>query len=149
MQRFKLTKEESETIKDYDAICALGYQSFHSLESEGLFKLALTFIDLGAKRGRFKVSIQDGTLFGRNAVQSHCLLKAKAMQTKLRDSLHEPICFSAVALTTDLWTDSFRKLSYLDMHAFWVSNDFSLKQSPSGRILRVRLPYGRQYFETF
>ena len=49
------------------------------------------------------------------------------MQAKLRDSLHEPICSSAVALTTDMWTDNFRKLSYLDLHAFWVSNEFALK----------------------
>ena len=34
MQRFKLTKEESEAIKDSElAICALGYQGFNSLES--------------------------------------------------------------------------------------------------------------------
>ena len=49
------------------------------------------------------------------------------MQDKLRDSLHEPICSSAVALTTVMWTDNFRKLSYLDVHAFWVSNEFALK----------------------
>ena len=127
-QKFKLAKEESEAIKDSElAICALGYQSFHSLESEGLSKFAQTFVDLGAKRGRFKVSIQDGTLLGRNAVQNHCLSKAKTMQAKLRDTLHEPICSSAVALTTDMWTDNFRKLSYLDVHAFWVSKELTLK----------------------
>ena len=73
-----------------------------------------TFVDLGAKRGRFEVSIKDGTLLGRNAVQSHCLSKAKTMQAKLRDTLNEPICSSSIALTTDMWTDNFRKLSYLD-----------------------------------
>ena len=60
---FKLTKEELEAVKDSElAICALGYQSFHSLESEGLSKFAQTFVDLGAKRGRFEVSIKEGTL---------------------------------------------------------------------------------------
>ena len=119
-QKFKLSKEESEAIKDSElAICALGYQSFHSLESEGLSKFAHTFVDLGAKRGRFEVSIKNGTLLGRNAVQSHCLSKAKTMQAKLRDTLNGPICSSSIALTTDMWTDNFRKLSYLDVHAFW------------------------------
>ena len=89
-QKFKLTKEESEVIKDSElAICALGYQSFYSLESEGLFKFAQTFVDQGAKRGRSEVSIKDGTLLGRNAVQSHCLSKAKMMQAKLRDTLNK------------------------------------------------------------
>ena len=118
-QRFKLTKDELETVKDSElAICALSYQSFHSLESEGLYKFAQTFVDLGAKRGRFEVYIKEGTLLGRNSVQSHCLSKAKKMQAKLRDTLNEPICSSAVPLTTDMWTDNFRKLSYRDVHAF-------------------------------
>ena len=101
------------------AICTLGYQSFHSLESEGLRKYA--FVDLGAKRGRFEVSIHDGTLFGRNAVQHLCLSKAVVLQDKLKDNLYEPISASAVALTTDMCTDNYRKSSYLDVHAFWIT----------------------------
>ena len=51
-QKFKLTKDELETVKDSElAIYALSYQSFHSLESEGLSKFTQTFVDLGAKRG--------------------------------------------------------------------------------------------------
>ena len=76
--KVKLTKDELETVKDSElAICALSYQSFHSLESEGLSKFAQTFVDLGAKRGRFEVSIKEGTLLGRNSVQSHCLSKLR------------------------------------------------------------------------
>ena len=90
-------------------------------------KFAQTFVDLGAKRGRFEVSIKEGTLLGRNSVQNHCLSKAKKMQSKLRDTLNGPISSSAVALTTDMWTDNFRKLSYLDVHAFWVTKEFKLK----------------------
>ena len=61
-QKFKLNKEELEAVKDSElAICALGYQSFHSLESERLSKFAQTFVNLGAKRGRFEVSIKEGS----------------------------------------------------------------------------------------
>ena len=49
------------------------------------------------------------------------------MQAKLRDTLNELICSSSIAITTDMWTDNFRKLSYLDVHAFWVSKEFTLK----------------------
>ena len=43
---------------------------------------------------------------------------------------------SAVALTTDIWTDDCRKFSYLHVHAFWIP------------ILRDRIPYLRQHLET-
>ena len=95
-QRFKLTKEESEAIKDSElAICALGYQSFHSFESEGLSKFAQTFVDLGAKRCRFEVSVKDGTLLGRNAVQSHWLSRLRRC-IQLRDTVNKPICSSSI-----------------------------------------------------
>ena len=126
----KLTKEEADSIKESQlAICTLGYQSFHSLESEGLRKFAQTFVDLGAKRGRFEVSITESTLFGRNAVQHYCLSKAATLQNKLKDALVEPISASAVALTTDMWTDSYRKLSYLDVHTFGITDDFKMEHS--------------------
>ena len=128
--KVKLSKEDTEAIKESQlAICSLGYQSFHSLESEGLRKFARTFVDMGAKRARFEVSIHDGTLFGRNAVLHLCLSKAVVLQDKLKDSLYEPISASAVALTTDMWTDNYRKLSYLDVHGFWITDEFKLDHS--------------------
>ena len=79
--KVKLSKEDTEAIKESKlAICTLGYQSFNSLESDGLRKFAQTFVDLGAKRGHFEVSIHDGALFGRNAVQHLCLSKAVVLQ---------------------------------------------------------------------
>ena len=108
----KLSKEDTEAIKESQlAICTLGYQSFHSLESEGLLKFAQTFVDLGAKRGRFEVSINNGTLFGRNAVQHHCLSKAVVLQNKLKDALFEPISASAVALISAQSLRSMKMLS--------------------------------------
>ena len=47
-----------------------------------------------------------------------CRIEAKTI-TKLRDILYEPICSSAVAITTDMWTVNFRNLNYLDLHPFW------------------------------
>jgi hypothetical protein len=77
----KLSPVDIEAIKESElAICSLGYQSFHSLESEGLRQFAQTFVDLGAKRGRFDVSIKEGTMIGRRAIQRHCLAKAAKVQ---------------------------------------------------------------------
>ena len=71
-QKFKLNKEESKFVQ--------------------------SFVNLGVKRGHFEVSIKEGTLLRRNSVQRHCLSRAKAIQVKLRDTLHEPICSPAVRL---------------------------------------------------
>ena len=123
-----LTEKEANAVKEAELdICVFGYQSFHSLESEGIRRFAQTFVDLGAKRGQFSVSIGDCTLFGRNAIQNLCLKKAEMAKEKIREGLSEPTAASAVALTTDIWTDGHRNLSYLDVHAFWITKDFKMK----------------------
>lgn len=123
-----LNQTESNAVKEAELdLCIFGYSSFHSLESEGLRRFAQTFVDLGAKKGQFDVSIGDGTLHGRNAVQSHCLKKADIVKERIRNALAEPISACAVALTTDIWTDGHRNLSYLDVHAFWITEQFEMK----------------------
>ena len=91
----------------------------------GSAKFAQTFVDFGPKKGGFEVCINDGTLFGRNAVQRHCLPKAVVLQNKLKDELFEP----PVALTTDVCTNNYCKLTYLDVQAFWIMDEFKLEPS--------------------
>lgn len=123
-----LTSSETASVKEAELeLCSLGYQSFHSLESEGLRKFAQTFADLGAKKGYFNVSIADKTIFGRTAVQNLCLNKAAETKKNIQDALNEPKAASALATTTDIWSDSHRNMSYLDVHAFWISEEFVVK----------------------
>ena len=56
------------------------------------------------------------------------------MKAKLIEAVKEPVEDGTVSLTLDLYTDDFRKRSYLDVHAFWVARDFELQHA----VLAVR-----------
>lgn len=123
----KVTFSEAERQKILECeakFVALGYHSFLSVENDGLRTLLQTFADLGAKYGEFKV---DDILCGRMAVQRHVKELAKEVKEKIKECCKDPIADGSIAITTDMYTDNFRKRSFLDVHCFFVDEKFSLR----------------------
>ena len=57
------------------------------------------------------------------------------METKesLRCVLTEPQEAESLAVTLDLWTDDYKHMSYIDVHAFWIDQSVEMKH----RILAI------------
>lgn len=56
----------------------------------------------------------------------------KKVTSKIKDIISEPAASDCVSLTTDMWSDDYRKLSYIDVNAFWITKEFVMKNTLLG-----------------
>jgi len=61
----------------------------------------------------------------RNTVSREAAILASEVKAQLVRRLKEPAEDGTVSLSIDMYTDDFRKKSYLDVHASWIDNDFT------------------------
>lgn len=133
--KISFSESEKKQILECEAkFVALGYHSFLSVENAGLQSLLQTFADLGAKHGTFKV---EEILYGRMSVQRHVKELAKDVKEKVKECCKDAIADGTIAITTDMYTDDFRKRSFLDVHCFFVDEEFQLQH----KLLAVK-PFG-------
>ena len=126
-QKAPFSKCELAIVKQRQVeYCIDGYHAFKAVENEGLHKLLQTFVDLGAKHGKFCVS---DVMVGRKTVSRTVSSTAESLKSKLRDHLAEPIADGTLSLCLDMYTDDYKKQSYLDVHASWVHRDFTRNHS--------------------
>ena len=92
------------------------------------------FTDLGSKYGPFKV---EEILYGRISVHKHVKKLAKDVKEQVKDLCQGAIADGAIAITTDMYTDDFKKRSFLDVHCFFVDEEFQLQH----KLLAVK-PFG-------
>ena len=102
--------------------CVEGYQSFRAIEHDGLMNIMQTCVDYGAKYGKFQIADE---MVKRNTVAKEASSLACEVKRQLASRMKDPTEDGTVAVTIDLYTDDYRKKSYLDIHASWIDNDFS------------------------
>ena len=120
----QLTKVDLSNLKRKEVVyCVEGYNSFKSVEHDGFVSMMQTCVDLGAKYGKFDVG---KTAVGRKAVSREVVNLASDVKKNLVAELKPAAEDGSVALCIDMYTDDYRKKSYLDVHASWVDRDFSL-----------------------
>lgn len=102
--------------------CVSDYHSFRCVENDGLVGLMQTCVDLGAKSGKFDIS---EAVVGRKTISREIASAADAIRTRAIERLTDPIADGTISLPIDIYTDDYRKQSYLDVHANWVERDFS------------------------
>jgi hypothetical protein len=103
--------------------CVDGYHSFRSVEHSGFRNMMQTFVDMGAKHGKFDVK---DVLFGRKAVSRETGKLASEVKNEIVRKLKDPVSDGTVSVTLDLYTDDYRKKAYLDVHAQWVDANFDV-----------------------
>lgn len=106
--------------------CVTGYHSFRSIEHEGLSNLLQTCIYLGAKYGKFEVS---NVLSSRKVISRETDKMAATLKKELMQAMKEPEDDGTVSLSIDMYTDDYRKKSYIDIHATWINRDFTLQHA--------------------
>lgn len=119
----QLSQQDKDHLKRKQTeYCIEGYHSFKSIEHEGLLNLLQTTVDLGAKYGKFDVS---DVLVKRKTISREADLLAVTVKAQLTERLKTCTYDGTVSLCIDMYTDDYRKQSYLDVHASWVDRDFS------------------------
>ena len=75
---------------------------------------------LGTKYGKFDMA---ETLFGKNDFSRDCF---NGRRSSLVEQLKTMVEDGTVSLCVDMYTDDYRKKSYLDVHAVWVDREYSV-----------------------
>ena len=121
----KLNDSERLEIKNAELeFCVRGSHSFNSLENDGLITLLQQLVNIAGKHGCFYVK---DVLYGRQTISSFCKEKAAEIKESLRCVLTEPQEAESLAVTLDLWTDDYKYMSYINVHAFWIDQSFEMK----------------------
>ena len=106
--------------------CIDGYHSFRAIEHKGLMNIMQTCVDYGAKYGKFQIKDE---MMKRNTVAREASSLACEVKQQLASQLKDPAEDGTVSLTVDMYTDDYRKKSYLDIHASWIDKDFTFHHS--------------------
>lgn len=123
----QVSKADVDQLKRKEVeYCVQGYNAFNSVEHIGFLNILQTCIDLGAKYGRFDVS---QAVCGRKAVSREVMTLASEVKSALDDCLKPAAEDGSVSLCLDMYTDDYRKKSYLDVHASWIDRDFLLRHA--------------------
>ena len=85
--------------------------SFRSIEHSGLINLAQTCVEIGSRHGL--IDIRD-VWFGRNTIQSECVMKFKQYKTNIETTIRSNVKDHTLSATTDLWRDDYVGRYYLD-----------------------------------
>lgn len=120
----QISKADLAHLKRKEVVyCVDGYHSFKSVEHQGFTDLLQTGVSFGAKYGKFEVR---NAMYMRKAVSCETSAMASDVKKCLTERLKPMSEDGTVALTIDLYTDDFRKKSYLDIHASWIERDFRM-----------------------
>ena len=106
------------------SFCAMDIRPFNIVEGEGFKLLAQELIDVGATYGKVPAS---AVIPCANTVTNHCKTSAgekrEAFTTQIKAHLKNG---GTVGMTTDMWTDDYRKIHYLAITCHFIGEDFKL-----------------------
>jgi len=121
VEKSTLPQQATQQLKnDLIKFVATDIRPFSAVAGSGFQSLCQTLVNLGARYGQFDVkeAIPDRTTLARN-VPSYVEQTKDVVRKKLAASEH-------IAVTSDGWTDDFRKVSYVTVTAHFLDNDLNL-----------------------
>ena len=100
-------------------LCCLDMRPFDIVSGKGFHKVAQTLIDIGAKFG----AVDTGAiLLHRQTVCDRAKKQAVIDKQKLLDAIQRALnSNSGIAITTDMWTDEFKKRAYTVLTCHYIS----------------------------
>jgi hypothetical protein len=66
-------------------------------------------------------------LFSANTTSSHIAKLADEYRCQIREQLIEPLSKQAVTICPDIWTDSYRQISYLGISVCFTDENYQFK----------------------
>ncbi len=104
--------------------CCRDIRSFHTVAGRGFVDLAQDLINVGATYGRVSAEsvLPDPTTISRRCKEA----AASKRQTVVKE-ISDILCDINVGMTTDMWTDDYRKNSFLTITCHYITPDFLLR----------------------
>ena len=124
-ENVNFTERERESVLNAQTfhICS-GILPFRQTEDEGLIELLSLFVKLGAIHGNFDPKL---ILGGRKDVSVNTTDIVKDVQTKYKCHLNSLKNLNSICLTTDAWSDSVNKNSFIDFTFNTIDSGFMFK----------------------
>lgn len=118
-----LRAKQAVTDKCVD-FCCQDLRPFSVVKGEGFKCLAQELINVGSTFGRVPV---DSVLPHYTTVSKACTVKAEEKRKMLIERVKTALASGYnVAMSTDMWTDDFRKMSYMAITCHFTEADFNL-----------------------
>lgn len=105
------------------SLCCKDIRPFNVVNGEGFAELAQELINVGAAYGRVPA---DSVIPTPKTIASRCIDMAEEKRDALVKTLNDVLNDSTVAMTTDMWTDDYRKVSYLTITCHFITTDMEL-----------------------
>lgn len=105
------------------SFCCKDIRPFNAVNGEGFTELAQELIYVGAAFGRVPAGSVIPT---HKTIASRCIDMAEEKRDELVQTLNHVLQNSTVAMTTDMWTDDYRKISYLTITCHFINNKMEL-----------------------
>ena len=103
--------------------CCKDIRPFYVVSGQGFQELAQELVNIGATYGR--VSAQS-ILPHHSTVSKACIVKAEEKREVLVQTLKDALKNGDVGMSTDMWTDDYKKISYIAITCHYVTDDFAL-----------------------
>lgn len=119
-------------------MCSLDLRSFEFVDGNGFKELGQYLVNLGAKYGHLDIDslLPHPTTISRNTIKTAKELRDKLM-LKLMPYFYENRC----SATTDMWTDDYKKLSYISITIHYINENWELNSN----VLHVgQFPYDQK-----
>lgn len=116
-------KLKDETIEKCVKYCSMDIKPKYSIEGEGFKQLGQFLLDVGAKYG--KIDIAD-ILLHPTTVSRHIETTTKEIRNNIFKDLFFIIEKKYCASTCDLWTDNFRRNSYMSVTLHYIDDNWEL-----------------------
>lgn len=122
------TKTIAQPDKDKIKEAAISFvckdlRPFDTLCGDGLFELLKMCISIGAKYGNLEDAEIKALIPSSNTVSRWTGTLAKVMRESLHYKITRIINEIGISFTTDVWTDDFRRLSYLVVTAHFIDSE--------------------------
>ncbi|CAL9694246.1 unnamed protein product [Knipowitschia caucasica] len=103
--------------------CTKDLRPFYTVSGEGFQALAQELINIGASYGRIAAS---SVLPHHGTISKACLEKAEMKREQLVSELKQTLASGDIGMSTDMWTDDYRKMSYIAITCQFINSDFLL-----------------------
>lgn len=104
--------------------CCMDIRSFETVAGNGFIQLAQELINVGATHGRLSATslLPDPTTISRK-----CKELATAKRGDVIEEIKGVMSLINVGMTTDMWTDDHRKISYMSITCHYVTPQYDMK----------------------
>lgn len=130
-----LTNDKNKIKEAATNFVSKDLRPFEAVNCVGFIELVKVFIYIGAKYGNLSDSDLRNVIPSPQTISRNVSSKAVSIKTNLHSFIKEITIKRGLAMTTDLWTDSIRRVCYLSLTAHYIEETPSFELKLNDQIL--------------